>query len=186
MNDKIDRRSQRTRTLLGDALVKLIREKDYRTITVSDIVKRANVGRSTFYAHYETKDSLLEDQLERVIQVLSQRIPSQAELPFFPSLGLFRHVGEEYELYKSLVWTPGINALMKHMQSSLSQRVEEGLAKSGRQYDFPPPILANFLVGSFLTLLQWWLESKRIQSPEQMDAIFKKLTLTGIEAAKIE
>ena len=182
MEDKTDRRSRRTRHLLGDALVNLIREKDYNTITVSDIVERANVGRSTFYAHYEAKDSLLADQLERVIEVLSQHIPSQEEMPFFPSLGLFRHVGEEYELYKTLVWTPGIDVLIKHMRRSLSQRVEEGLTKNGQQYDVPVSILANFIIGSFLTLLQWWLENKRIQSPEQMDEIFRTLTLAGIEA----
>jgi AcrR family transcriptional regulator len=186
MNDKTDRRRQRTRHLLGEALVKLIREKDYSTITVSDIIERANVGRSTFYAHYQDKDSLLAGQMERVIEVLSQRFPDQQEIPFFPSLGLFRHVGEQYELYKMLVWTPGIDALIKHLRRSLSQRVEEGLAKSGRQFDAPLPILANFIVGSFLSLLQWWLENKRIQSPEEMDQIFRTLALTGIEAATIE
>lgn len=179
MENKNDRRSRRTRHLLGEALVKLIREKDYSTITVSDIIERANVGRSTFYAHYEDKDSLFVSQMDRVIEVLSQRIPSSEEMPFFPSLGLFRHVGEEYELYKTLVWTPGIDVLIKHMRSSLSQRVEDGLTKSGRQLDVPVPILANFIVGSFLTLLQWWLENKRIQSPEQMDEIFRKLALSG-------
>ena len=183
MNDKNDRRSQRTRQLLGEALVTLIRERDYITITVSDIVESANVGRSTFYAHYEDKDSLLVNQMEHVIDFLSRRAPGQEEIPFFPSLGLFRHVGEEYELYKTLVWTPGIDALIKHMRRSLSQRVEEGLAKSGRQYDVPLPILANFIIGSFLTLLQWWLENKRTQSPEQMNEIFRKLALTGIGAA---
>ena len=180
MENKNDRRSQRTRHLLGQALVTLIREKDYGTITVSDIIERANVGRSTFYSHYPDKDSLLISQLERVIELLNQRIPSQEELPFFPSLGLFRHVGEQYELYKMLVWTPGIDVLIKQMRRSLSQRVEEGLAKSGRHYDVPLPILANFIVGSFLTLLQWWLENKRIQSPEEMDQIFRKLAVSGL------
>ena len=52
MSDKQDRRSQRTRHLLSAALVQLIREKDYNAITVSDIIERANIGRSTFYSHY--------------------------------------------------------------------------------------------------------------------------------------
>src|SRR6185436_8620633 len=124
MSDKNDRRSQRTRHLLGEALVELIREKDYGTITVSNIIERANVGRSTFYAHYRDKDALFVGELDRVIEALSQRIPGLEEMPYFPSLGLFRHVGEEYELYKALVWTPGIDLLIRHMQKSLSQRVE--------------------------------------------------------------
>lgn len=181
MSDKQDRRSQRTRHLLGEALVELIREKDYNTITVSDIIQRANVGRSTFYAHYRDKDALFVGELDRVIEVLSHPIPGQEEMPFFPSRGLFRHVGEEYELYKALLWTPGIDLLIKHMQKSLSQRIEQGLQESGREFEVPIPILANFIVGSFLTLLKWWLENKMIYSPEEMDQIFKRLAMAGIE-----
>ena len=180
MSDRQDRRSQRTRHLLSAALVELIREKDYSSITVGDIIERANVGRSTFYAHYRDKDALFVGEMDRVIEVLSHRVPSQEESPFFPSLGLFRHVGEEYELYKALLWTPGIDLMIKHMQKSLSQRVEQGLQKSGKDLEVPIPILASFLVGSFLTLLKWWLENKMVYSPEEMDEIFKKLTLAGI------
>jgi AcrR family transcriptional regulator len=186
MSEKQDRRSQRTRHLLSAALVELIREKDYNTITVSDIIERANVGRSTFYAHYRDKDDLFVGELDRVIELLSQRIPGQEEIPFFPSLGLFRHVGEEYELYKALLWTPGIDLLIKHMQKSLSQRIVQGLEKSGREYEVPLPILATFIAGSFLSLLKWWLENKMIYSPEEMDKIFKSLTMAGIEIQKIK
>src|SRR5512146_879043 len=145
MSDKNDRRSQRTRHLLSAALVELIREKDYGTITVSDIIERANVGRSTFYAHYRDKDDLFVGELDRVIELLSERIPGQNEMPFFPSLGLFEHVGEEYELYKALIWTPGIDLLIKHMQKSLSQRIQQGLEKSGREYQVPIPVLSSFI-----------------------------------------
>jgi AcrR family transcriptional regulator len=181
MSEKNDRRSQRTRHLLGEALVALIREKDYSSITVSDIIERANVGRSTFYAHYRDKDALFVGELDRVIEVLSHRIPNQEESPFFPSLGLFRHVGEEYELYKALLWTPGIDLLIKHMQNSLSHRIKQGLQKSEREFGVPIPILANFIAGSFLTLLKWWLENKMIYPAEEMDKIFRSLTLAGIE-----
>lgn len=181
MSDKPDRRSQRTRHLLSAALVELIREKEYNTITVSDIIDRANVGRSTFYTHFRDKDDLFVGELDRVIELLSQRIPNQEEMPFFPSLGLFRHVGEEYQLYKSLLWGPGIDLLIKHMQKSLSKRIEQGLLESGKEFKIPIPILANFIAGSFLTLLQWWLENKMVYSPEEMDKIFKKLIMAGLE-----
>jgi AcrR family transcriptional regulator len=164
----------------------LIREKDYNAITVNDIIERANVGRSTFYSHYRDKDDLFVGELDRVIEVLSQRVPYQKEIPFFPSLGLFRHVGEEYELYKALVWTPGIDLLIKHMQKSLSQRIEQGFQERRKESEIPLPIMANFIAGSFLTLLKWWLENKMIYSPDQMDEIFKKLTMSGIEAQSIK
>ena len=181
MNDKKDRRSQRTRQLLSAALVGLIREKGYDSITVSDIIQRANVGRSTFYAHFRDKDDLFVGEMDRVIEVLGQRIPGEQETLFFPSLGLFRHVGEEYELYKALVWTPGIDLLIKHMQKLLSQRIKQGLEQSGQSYDTPLPILANFIAATFVALLKWWLENKRVYSPEQMDEMFKKLVSQGIQ-----
>jgi AcrR family transcriptional regulator len=182
MKDKQDRRSQRTRHLLGTAFVQLLREKGYSAITVSDIIERADVGRSTFYSHYRDKDDLFVNELDRVIEVLGNRIPNQDEMPFFPSLGLFRHIGEEYELYKALVWTPGIDLLIKHLQTSLSHRIEQGLQKNSKDLAIPLPIMANFIAGSFLTVLKWWLENKMIYSPEQMDEMFKKLITSGIEA----
>src|SRR5688572_17173346 len=88
MMDKHDRRSQRTRQLLSTAFVQLLREKGYSAITVSNIIERADVGRSTFYSHYRDKDDLFVSELDRVIEVLGDRIPMQKEMPFFPSLGL--------------------------------------------------------------------------------------------------
>jgi len=183
---KQDRRSRRTRHLLSEAFVQLLKEKGYSAITVSDIIQRANIGRSTFYSHFRDKDDLFVHELDRVIELLSHRIPNQEDVPFFPSLGLFRHVGEEYELYKALVWTPGIDLLIKHMQTSLSHRIEQGLEESGNEYEVPIPILANFIAGSFLTLLKWWLENKMVYSPEDMDVMFRKLTKQGIEAMEIK
>ena len=186
MSEKKDRRRQRTRHLLSQAFVELLREKGYNAITVSDIIDRANIGRSTFYSHYRDKDDLFVNELDRVIEALSHQIPEQEEMPFFPSLGLFRHVGEQYELYKALLWTPGIDLLIKHMQKSLSHRIEQGFQKSQMKSEVPIPIIANFIAGSFLTLLKWWLENKMVYSPEKMDDIFKKLTLAGMEAQEVE
>lgn len=180
MKDKHDRRSQRTRRLVGEAFAQLLREKGYNAISVRDIIERANIGRSTFYSHYHDKDDLLTEELDRVIEVLSHRIPQQAEMPFFPSLGLFEHVGGEYKLYKALVWTPGIDLLIKHLQTSLSQRVEQGLQKNAKTLDVPIPIAASFIAGSFLTLLRWWLENKMIYPPADMDMMFKRMIVSGL------
>jgi AcrR family transcriptional regulator len=182
MKEKPDRRSQRTRQALNLAFVQLLREKGYGAITVSDLIARANIGRSTFYSHFRDKEDLFVSQLDRVIEELSHHMPNQREIPFFPSLGLFRHVGEEYELYKAILWTPGIDLFIKHLQTSLSHRIEQGFQENGRKFEIPIPVLASFIAGSFLTLLKWWLENKMVHSPEEMDGMFKKLTIAGIES----
>jgi AcrR family transcriptional regulator len=188
MSDKQDRRSQRTRHLIGEALVELIREKGYSAITVGDIIERANVGRSTFYAHYRDKDDLLAKEIDRVIGVLGRGISYEAgeENSFFPSLGLFQHVGEEYELYKAFVWSAGADFLFKHFQKSLTKRIEHSLQGSGKRFNVPIPILANFVAGSYLALLSWWLENKMIYTPKQMDDMFRQLTMPGVEAQELK
>ena len=71
MKKAIDRRVQRTRQLLQDALISMMIEKGYEATTVQDIIDRANVGRVTFYAHFADKETLLSSRLEDVRSFLS-------------------------------------------------------------------------------------------------------------------
>ena len=65
---KMDRRAQRTRELLQKALIELISERGYDAITIQDIVDRANLGRTTFYLHYNSKDELFMSCHEAIIR----------------------------------------------------------------------------------------------------------------------
>src|SRR5438132_11824277 len=68
-----DRRVQRTRQLLQDALISMMVEKGYEATTVQDIIDRANVGRATFYAHFADKETLLASRLEDLRALLMER-----------------------------------------------------------------------------------------------------------------
>src|SRR5437763_7788331 len=95
-----DRRSRRTRRMLGEALVALLLEKRYDTITVQEIIDRANVGRSTFYAHYLDKDDLLLQELTGLVATMSMHTERrEGRSRVIPSLELLRHVGEQRRLY---------------------------------------------------------------------------------------
>ncbi len=73
-NTPPDRRTQRTRQALSHALIALIQEKRYDAITVQDICDRANVGRSTFYAHYQDKDDLLASNFQQMMESLGSQV----------------------------------------------------------------------------------------------------------------
>lgn len=183
MIDKNDRRSRRTRQALGDALVELMMEKGYEAISVKDIIGHANVGRSTFYSHYADKEELFVSQLDRLVELLSQHVPqdnSDGGNPFFPSLGLFIHIREQWKLYRILAWGSGVDLLTRHLQKSLSEKIDERLSAGGQSYEVPLPVMANFLSGSFLSLVTWWLDNKMTYTPERMDEMFRQLALPGI------
>jgi AcrR family transcriptional regulator len=188
LSDKNDRRSQKTITALGDALLDLMMEKGYEAISIKEIIDRANVGRSTFYSHYPDKDALLLSQLDRVVEFLSQNQPqhtSDGNL-YFPSLGLFQHIQEQYKLFRILAWDSGINLVTRHLQKSLSEQVERRLVESGQVHEIPVPVIASFMAGSFLALVRWWLDNKMIYPPEEMDRMFRKLALPGIMPKDVE
>lgn len=182
MNDKNDRRSQRTRQALGDAFVELLMEKGYDALSVKDIIERANVGRSTFYSHYADKDELFVGQLDHLMELLSQHLPQAhaEENPLFPSLGLFQHIKQQQKLYRILTWGSGVDVLTRHLQKTMTEKIEQRLAADGKTYAAPFPVIAAFLAGSFLSLVRWWLDNKVSYSPEEMDGMYRKLALAGV------
>jgi hypothetical protein len=128
------------------------------------------------------KDELFVSQMDRVVNMLSEHVPQELPdgNPFFPSLGLFQHIKEQWKLYKILVWDSGVDLLTRHLQKFLSEKIEQRLSAGGQTYEVPVPIIANFLSGSFMSLVRWWLDNKMIYSPEEMNEMFRKLALPGI------
>lgn len=174
-----DRRTKRTDTLLREALVALILEKRYDAITVQDILERADVGRSTFYAHYYDKDDLLESNIEWLIDLMGG--PEKAHT--FPGVALFRHVQEQYRLYEALASSRAAERMFHRAQMYLGAGIQAHLETAAQAPEIPIPFLANYLAGSFVVVLRWWLENKMPYSPEEMDAMFRALTMPGVQAA---
>jgi AcrR family transcriptional regulator len=186
-DQKQDRRSQRTRRLLADALIALMLDKGYDKITVQDILDRADVGRSTFYAHFHDKEDLLISGLAQLIERISEESDFN-HLPHTkgsPVLQLFQHVQKNHQLYQALTWTSGQEIMFKKGQSLLGEKFEQALiasAKYNPDSKIPLPILANHLAGSLITLLRWWLDNNQPYSPERMDEIFHQLVLPDVWA----
>src|SRR6202140_3209752 len=97
---KIDRRVRRTRDALGDALITLMQEKPFETITVQQVLDRAGIGRSTFYAHYRDKNDLFLSDLEDFLGSMSTLLLRQREASnrVAPVRELFAHVAEMHRL----------------------------------------------------------------------------------------
>ncbi len=181
--NRYDRRYLRSRQLLSAALIELLQEKRYIDITVQDIIARANVGRSTFYAHYQDKEDLLISSLETTLENLIHPIDDgQSGQAALSTLEFFRHVQAHQDLYRAMLAGRGIDLLFGKGLAMISQKIEGHLENSplkGRDPSVPIPVVANFLAGSFLTLLKWWIDHKLPYSPEQMEAIYQQLVMPG-------
>jgi len=185
--EKQDRRTLRTREALIHALLELIDKKHYDQITVEDIVQQANVGRSTFYAHYQSKDDLLLNGFEHQLDMLVQQIvlDTENQLKFDTSM-LFQHAHGHYEIFRTLIWGSSMELLLKDGHAALTRKIEERLTvlfSTRKSPSIPLPILASAVAGVLLVLLKWWLDNKMPYPPERMDEIFQQLMMPGMQAA---
>jgi AcrR family transcriptional regulator len=182
---KPDRRSQRTQQMLTEALLTLLASKHYDAISIKDIVDQANVGRSTFYVHYQTKDDLLLYGLGHMLDNLLQQIVlSRTDQTLrLDTTFLFSHAREHYEIYRTLVWGSGFELLIRDGHATLNAKLQERLAQllpDAQEWPIPLPVLSYCMGGTLLILLKWWLDNKMPYSPERMDEIFQQLVMPGV------
>lgn len=185
--EKSDRRSRRSRRLIVEALLALMLEKRFERITVQEIIDRADVGRTTFYAQFRNKEDVLESELERVFSLLhAEHLASTAEPAehLLPSLGLFRHVQEHQAFYPALIRGLASDPHYLAVQRSLRDRAAQQLAcvAGSRKLTVPPEIVAEYLSGALLTLVHWWLDHGLAYTPEQMEAFYQQLAMPGVRA----
>src|SRR6516164_9340157 len=179
----IDRRVARSREMLHQALLSLIMEKGYEPITVEDICERANVGRSTFYAHFTGKDDLKRSGLGHLRQELLDRHRSASASeqssagPFGFSLPMFEHARDHMNLYRALVGSKGGAIALDTIRQTLCEFVRGELAKTeGKDTNrVPREFVVQHIVGAYMAVLTWWLDGGAKLPPERMDAMFQSL-----------
>jgi len=186
----MDRRVQRTRDTLHHALISLMIEKGFDAITIQDLLDRANVGRSTFYAHYTGKEDLLRAGLKELRRDLekAQRAEVRHGLRFAFSLALFEHAGAHRDVYHAIVGRRGGIVVMGEIRGLLAELVKNDLklrnpGSSAR--NLPRAAVVQFVVGALMSLLTWWLEEKTGLSPVEVDALFRRLTLPALGEAEL-
>src|SRR5277367_642601 len=126
---KTDRRVLRTRDTLGDALVELMQEKTFDEITVQEVLDRAGVGRSTFYAHYRDKDDLFLSDVEDFFGMMGKLLTRYSVSPerVAPVAELFAHIAEAREFYLALVASGKVEDVLELGRGIFARSIEERL-----------------------------------------------------------
>ncbi len=170
----MDRRVERTRRSLQNALGQLIMEKGFEKITVQDVIDRANVGRSTFYAHFESLDQLLLSGFEPLRAQFEDFLSGTEydnESPWALSLTMFQQVQKQQGGYITLTH------VQKYLYGYLLDHLKTALPK--RNKNIPPELLAHYVASSFIALMTWWIDNNYPFPAEKMNELFRQLVEPG-------
>jgi AcrR family transcriptional regulator len=185
-----DRRSQRSQQALIEALIDLMATRPYDSISIKEIVDRANVGRSTFYAHYQTKDDLVMSGFERLLDETVKNVvisKSKQDLTVDVTM-VFQHAAGHYHIYKTLMWGTGYKILTIDEHNVFSEKLRQHLSvlfPDESKISVPLDVLSVFFSGNLLILLRWWLDNKMPYPPEKMNDLFQILAMPGIKSALV-
>jgi AcrR family transcriptional regulator len=189
-----DRRVQRTRELLQRALIDLISQGAYDSITIQEIVDRANVGRTTFYLHYTSKDDLFLSCHEAVVSEfhfgplyphpIAQEAFISREVP--PGLvRAYHHLKESWARLYPIFQSRDGQLILRRIRDRSAQEIEANLrsAFAGTESLIPLEVLANYLAGAQIALIYWWLEKRQPYTPETLAQTFHRLQRSAIRDA---
>ena len=179
----MDRRQKKSREAIFNAFTSLLSEKNYNQISVQEIIDAADVGRTTFYAHFETKDYLLKDLCE---ELFGHIIDTAMGLPhghYHYSCGsstdsvflhLLRHLQENDRHILELLSSQNNDLFLRYFKSNLKKLIVSQYSKKGQFQNskLPEDYLVNHITSSFVETVSWWLSHNMEESPEQIIEYF--------------
>ena len=181
----MDRRIERTRHHLQEALLSLIREMPFEEIEIQAITDRANTARVTFYRHYATKTELLLDCLAAIYdQIMCIMTPYELDVVLDlnqspPCLTLFEFLDQDRELYRRLAMG-SVGAMVQ--QRVREYIVEENLSmfgRSARYADLPIGLMANHIASCIVGNVVWWLTDGTGYAAAYIARMTHAMALTG-------
>jgi AcrR family transcriptional regulator len=164
----------------------LAREKPYDAIAVKEILGRANVGRSTFYAHFHDKNELLESGIHDMLGAIHDRHPARdgADEPLAFSRPILDYIAEHRRCGAAM---PRDGRVVMHarLQTVLTNLISDDLvALRGRQPTpaIPTDLIARHIAATFVLVLDWWIETQAKLTAAEVDARFRGLVLPVLTA----
>lgn len=179
----MDRRQRKTRESIFNAFIFLLSKKSYNKITVGDIIETADVGRATFYAHFETKDFLLKDLcaelFEHVFDVeenkeADSRNIFHCDMHDSVFLHLFKHIKKNDNNVCKLLASKNNDLFLSYFRSEVRYLIEKHASdfEEKKPSIVPAEFWINHVTVTFIETLRWWIENKMQESPEQITEYF--------------
>ena len=183
----MDRRQRKTREAIFNAFTELLSQKEFSQITVGEIIEAADVGRATFYSHFETKDFLLKELCEELFcHIFDAEESGHSEhRHIFDCDGsdeafvhLFKHLKRNDNNVLTLFSTQNNELFLKYFRTKLEELINHhiSLFVSLKQSSLPNDFWKNHIISTLIETIRWWANNGTEQSPEVIaDYFFKVL-----------
>lgn len=175
----MDRRQQKTRQAIFGAFSRLLERKNFGNITVQEIIDEANVGRSTFYAHFETKDDLLKAMCTDIFNHVFSDDLVQEKNHDFSCVGhdfekeithILYHLQDNSKNLKGLLSSDSGEIFMKYFKDYLYEMFPTYIETL--HYQAPSDYVLHYAVCSFSETVKWWITEQEQYSPEEITEFF--------------
>lgn len=187
---KVDPRVVRTRQLLRDALISLIDERGFDSVSVQDIAERATINRATFYLHYRDKHDLLNSSTDDILQELIASLDTTDANATFETLdqpppsfiGMFEQIAGHADFYRVMLAKHHMPHFISQLQKVLTEFIQNGLSNvlaNDHQLTVPKEIVIRYTASAFLGVIIWWLENDMSYSPKYMASNLLLLATKG-------
>ena len=182
----MDRRQRKTREAIFKAFTELLSKKDFNQITVGEIIDGADVGRATFYSHFETKDYLLKEFCEELFCHIfdSENTEKNEHKHIFDCDGsesvflhLFQHLQKNDNNILVLLSSQNNDLFLRYFRTNVEELVEShlDLFESKKSKDIPEVFWKNHIVSTFVETIRWWINNGMKESPEIITEYFLKV-----------
>ena len=183
MENNMDRRQRKTREAIFGAFTFLLSKKEFDKITVGEIIEKADVGRATFYAHFETKDFLLKELCEDLFchifdsfrdTPVSHRHIFDCDEHESVFLHLFRHLYKNDNHILDLLSSRNNEVFLRYFRENLNKLTKTQLPLFSKRKDAKLPVdfWANHVAYTFIETVRWWAENGLRESPETIVEYF--------------
>ena len=166
-----DRRITKTRKAIYHAFLHLLNEKDYDIITVQEIIDRADVGRSTFYSHYESKELLLDELCQKLFHHLFERDDQLSPQDYLA------HIFQHFKKNQDHVNDYFIRQLKKELEHDVYPMIADELIQA--HPNIPHSYLKHLVVSHFIETLSWWLKKGKSYTEQEVIQFYLEILKVG-------
>ncbi len=182
----MDRRQQKTRKAVFAAFEELVSEKRYEQITVQDIIDKADIGRTTFYAHFETKDSVLDAIcVDLFTHIFDEHPEAEEDHDFSKALNtvqdklthIMYHLKEDQKRYGRLFSGESAEIFWTYFRHWFEKELgEEIRAKlKDKKLSVPENLYVNLYIGTFIETIKWWFKGSCEEKAETVEQYFEEM-----------